>query len=126
MKELNGRMKELFLDYVKEELGGYARVADESARKTEQYATALALDVEQKWAQQFSDVFARLAQEGQGYYPQWYSGRAWDRFNTRGFASSLGSSFAGAIASSSHAPGSSSGFGGGSGGGGGGGGGGGW
>jgi len=87
---------------------------------------ALALDVEQKWAQQFSDVFARLAQEGQGYYPRWYAGRSWDRFNTRGFASSLGSSFSGAIASSSQAPGSSSGFGGGSGGGGGGGGGGGW
>ena len=47
MKELSGRMKELFWDYVKEELKGYARIADESARKTEQYATALALEVEE-------------------------------------------------------------------------------
>ena len=47
MKELSGRMKELFVDYVKEELKGYARVADESARKTEQYATALALETEE-------------------------------------------------------------------------------
>ena len=46
MKGLNGRMKELFSDYVREELRGYARVADESARKTEQYASALALETE--------------------------------------------------------------------------------
>jgi hypothetical protein len=46
MKSLQGRMKELYVDYVREELRGYARVADESARKTEQYATALALEAE--------------------------------------------------------------------------------
>ena len=46
MKSLEGRVKALYIDYVKEELKGYARVADESARKTEQYATALALEAE--------------------------------------------------------------------------------
>jgi len=91
---------------------------------------ALALDVENKWAEQFSDVFERLAQQGAEYHPMWYSGGSWNRFQTGRFANSLGSSFSGAIASSAVAPGSSSGFGGGgggfSGGGGGGGGGGGW
>ncbi|MDP8266809.1 MAG: DUF2207 domain-containing protein [Candidatus Aceula meridiana] len=90
---------------------------------------ALALDVENKWAEQFSDVFERLSQQGTEYHPCWYYGSSWNRINAGGFADSLGSSFSGAIASSAMAPGSSSGFGGGggfSGGGGGGGGGGGW
>ncbi|NTU42196.1 MAG: DUF2207 domain-containing protein, partial [Nitrospirales bacterium] len=84
---------------------------------------ALALDVEQEWAEQFAGIL-----EGAQYQPSWYSGRAWDVHDTSGFGSSLGSSFSSAIASSSTAPGSSSGGGGGgsSGGGGGGGGGGGW
>ena len=46
MEELTGRVKELYVDYVREDLRAYARVADESARKTEQYATALALETE--------------------------------------------------------------------------------
>jgi len=46
MEELAGRVKELHIDYVTEDLRGYARVADESARKTERYATALALEAE--------------------------------------------------------------------------------
>jgi len=46
MKNLQGRAKALYVDYVREELKHYAGVADESARKTEQYATALALDAE--------------------------------------------------------------------------------
>jgi uncharacterized membrane protein YgcG len=87
---------------------------------------ALALDVEQEWAEQFSQVLEKAGAEP--YQPNWYSGNA---FRSRGFggmASSLGSSLAGAISSSSSAPGSSAGSGGGgsSGGGGGGGGGGGW
>jgi uncharacterized membrane protein len=90
---------------------------------------ALALDVEQAWANQFSDVLSRTSADGKEYSPSWYSGTA--AFTAVGagiFASSLGSSFSNAISSSSHAPGSSSGGGGGgsSGGGGGGGGGGGW
>lgn len=89
---------------------------------------ALALGVEQKWAEKFAAVFARLdEQQGASYQPAWYRGH----FNARdigSFTSSVGSSLSTAIASASTAPGSSSGGGGGgsSGGGGGGGGGGGW
>lgn len=89
---------------------------------------ALALDVEKKWAEQFSEVFKRLEQQGSTYCPMWYVGSGWSRFDSRSFASDMSGSFSSAIASSSTAPGSSSGGGGGgfSGGGGGGGGGGGW
>ncbi|RJP84568.1 MAG: DUF2207 domain-containing protein [Desulfobacteraceae bacterium] len=90
---------------------------------------ALALNVEQEWAEQFEDVLAKAGtgQEG-GYSPSWYHGTAWSTLGATGFAASLGSSMSSAISSSSTAPGSSSGGGGGgsSGGGGGGGGGGGW
>jgi uncharacterized membrane protein len=89
---------------------------------------ALALDVENAWSEQFSEVLARAGTETQPYAPAWYSGSSWDSFHTSRFTNSLGSSFASAISSSSSAPGSSSGSGGGgsSGGGGGGGGGSGW
>ena len=91
---------------------------------------ALALDIEQQWAEQFADILSGAA-EGEAktsYAPVWYSGAALSAISYGDFASSLGSSFSGAISSSSTAPGSSSGSGGGgsSGGGGGGGGGGGW
>ena len=88
---------------------------------------ALALGVEQQWSEQFSEVLAQAGERRVAYSPGWYSGTSWSHLGAGGFASSLGSSFSGAIASSSHAPGSSSGGGGGgSSGGGGGGGGGGW
>ena len=98
---------------------------------------AFALDVDQKWAAQFSDVLAQAGRTGSDpdgdYQPDWYSGPAFAAGGLGGFASSLGSSLSGAISSSSSAPGSSSGSSGGggdsggsSGGGGGGGGGGGW
>jgi uncharacterized membrane protein YgcG len=89
---------------------------------------ALALDIEQAWAEQFSDVLSGAGIGGRTYSPVWYSGPNWSTFGAGGLASSLGSSFSDAISSSSTAPGSSSGSGGGgsSGGGGGGGGGGGW
>lgn len=89
---------------------------------------ALALDVEQKWAEQFSEVFARAAESGKAYHPVWYAGGPTGRFSAQNFSVGLGSSLTSAISSSSTAPGSSSGGGGGgsSGGGGGGGGGGGW
>jgi uncharacterized membrane protein YgcG len=89
---------------------------------------ALALGVEQKWAEKFAAVFARLgADGGKRYQPAWYSGN----FNARdlgGFTAGVGKSLTSAISSASTPPGSSSGSGGGgsSGGGGGGGGGGGW
>jgi uncharacterized membrane protein len=87
---------------------------------------ALALDVEQKWSEQFSSVLSKVSAEGTSYSPAWYSGAAWSGFSAGSFASSFNSSFSSAISSSSTAPGSSSGGGGFSGGGGGGGGGGGW
>ncbi len=93
---------------------------------------ALALDVEQQWSEQFSDMLARAARTDAGYTPRWYEGTAWRDTTpshfTSGFGKSLASAAATAVASSSSSPGSSSGGGGGgsSGGGGGGGGGGGW
>jgi uncharacterized membrane protein YgcG len=86
---------------------------------------ALALGVEQKWAERFAEVFRVQAPN---YQPAWYVGGGWNAANIGAFSSSFGSSFSRAISSSSTAPGSNSGGGGGgsSGGGGGGGGGGGW
>jgi uncharacterized membrane protein len=97
---------------------------------------ALALDVEQQWAEQFAGVIDAAGtapgsgRTGSGFRPVWYSGGALDR-GLSGFGSSLGGAFSGAIASASTAPGSRGGSsgssgGGSSGGGGGGGGGGGW
>jgi hypothetical protein len=90
---------------------------------------ALALDVEQAWANKFSAVLAAAGTTpgGSAYTPSFYSGSSWSSFSGAGFASSFGSSLTSAISSSSSAPGSGGGGGsGGSGGGGGGGGGGGW
>jgi len=89
---------------------------------------AMALGVEQAWAEQFTSTFARIqAEQGAAYRPSWYHGN----FNSArlgSFASDVGSGFTSAISSAASPPGSSSGGGGGgsSGGGGGGGGGGGW
>ena len=88
---------------------------------------AIALGVENRWAERFASVLAAAAAQGhQGF--AWYSGSSnpWD--NPRGFTDAVGSSLASSISSASTAPGSASGSGGGgfSGGGGGGGGGGGW
>jgi uncharacterized membrane protein YgcG len=88
---------------------------------------AIALGVENRWAERFQNVLAAAAAQGrQGF--AWYAGShsPWD--DPGGFADSVGSSLASTVSSASTAPGSSSGSGGGgsSGGGGGGGGGGGW
>lgn len=89
---------------------------------------ALALDVEQNWAEQFSDVLARAQVDGDSYHPSWYRGSHWNPNDIGSTAASFSSSLSSAVSSASTAPGSSSGSGGGgsSGGGGGGGGGGGW
>jgi len=91
---------------------------------------ALALDVENEWAEQFTDVLeqASVGDQRGGYQPAWYRGTNWNSVSSGAFATGLGSALGGAVSSSSTAPGSSSGSGGGgfSGGGGGGGGGGGW
>jgi uncharacterized membrane protein YgcG len=90
---------------------------------------ALALGVEQEWAEKFSDVLAAAGREDStsSYHPVWYQGSSLKSFNPSSFATSFGGSLSSAISSSSTSPGSSSGSSGGSsGGGGGGGGGGGW
>jgi uncharacterized membrane protein len=88
---------------------------------------AVALNVQNKWAEQFSQVFSQLHAQGQDYHPGWYAG-ALSGAGIVAFSNSLGTGLNSAITSASVAPGSSSGFsgGGGSGGGGGGGGGGGF
>ncbi|HEX6409405.1 MAG TPA: DUF2207 domain-containing protein [Sphingomicrobium sp.] len=90
---------------------------------------AIALGVENRWAERFAGVLAAAATaEGARQGFAWYSGSnsPWD--NPGRFADTVGSSLSSTVSSASTAPGSSSGSGGGgsSGGGGGGGGGGGW
>jgi hypothetical protein len=93
---------------------------------------ALALGVEQRWAERFADAFV-LANPNGGYAPHWYVGESFNMRNIGGFSSQMSSSLTSAISSSAMAPGTKSGGtsgrsggGGFSGGGGGGGGGGGW
>jgi len=88
---------------------------------------AIALGVENRWADRFAGVLAAAAAQGQQGFG-WYSGSGDPWSNPTSFADSMGSSLSSTISSASTAPGSSSGSGGGgsSGGGGGGGGGGGW
>ncbi len=89
---------------------------------------AMALDVENRWAEQFADVLAAAGHKDGSYRPAWYAGTAWSVAEIGHVASALGSGLTSAVAAASSPPGSSSGGGGGgsSGGGGGGGGGGGW
>jgi uncharacterized membrane protein YgcG len=88
---------------------------------------AIALGVENRWAERFAGVLAAAAAQGQQGFA-WYSGSHSPWSDADGFTRSVGSSLASSVSSASTAPGSSSGSGGGgsSGGGGGGGGGGGW
>ena len=88
---------------------------------------ALALGVDQQWAEKFSSILAAVSASGQEYRPVWYQGQSMRSFSAVGFASTLNNTFSSSIVAAQSAPGSSSGFSGGSsGGGGGGGGGGGW
>jgi uncharacterized membrane protein YgcG len=88
---------------------------------------AIALGVENRWADRFAPILAAAAAQGHTGFV-WYTGSNSPWSDTDGFVSSVGSSLASSVSSASSAPGSSSGSGGGgfSGGGGGGGGGGGW
>ncbi len=89
---------------------------------------ALALEVENDWAAQFTEVLAAAERQGRPYAPRWYQGPDWSPARLTTFAGRLGGSLTQAIAASAAPPGSTSGSGGGgfSGGGGGGGGGRGW
>lgn len=89
---------------------------------------ALALDIDQAWAEKFASVLDSARElGGEHWQPGWYSGR-WDSSNPLGTVNTVSSGLNSAISSSVSPPSSSSGGGGGgfSGGGGGGGGGGGW
>jgi len=89
---------------------------------------ALALGVDQLWAERFSDILSAARQpDGSAYRPVWYNG-SWSNMDLSRATTSLSSSLNTAVSHSVTPPGSSSGGGGGgfSGGGGGGGGGGGW
>jgi uncharacterized membrane protein YgcG len=121
----------LFLGAVDGDRLNRANPPDQTPQTFEKFLPyALALDVEQDWAEKFSGILAIAGQtpgyNSSNYSPAWYSGPGWSSLGAAGFASSMGSSFTSAISSSASAPGSSGGGGGGSGGGGGGGGGGGW
>ncbi|MEM9681865.1 MAG: DUF2207 domain-containing protein [Pseudomonadota bacterium] len=124
----------LYLSVAEQDRMNMLNPPDQTPELFEKYLPyALALDVEQEWAEQFSGVLTAAGtapgetRHGHPYRPAWYSGHALDR-GLSGFGPALGGAFAGAIASASTSPGSRSGSGGGgsSGGGGGGGGGGGW
>jgi len=89
---------------------------------------ALALGVDQQWAERFADVLAAVKDpNGNPYKPSWYHGK-WNSSSLSRTTSKMSRGLSSAISSSVSPPGSSSGSGGGgsSGGGGGGGGGGGW
>ena len=112
----------LFLNATEKDRLNFHNPPDRTPELFEQYLPyALALGVEQKWAEQFSTILEKA-----NYQPQWYMGAGIPFFNSTDFTSSISNSLSNAISSSTTAPGSSSGFGGGGGSGGGGGGGGGW
>lgn len=87
---------------------------------------AIALEVENRWAERFASVLAAAAAAGAAHTATWYSGpgNMWD--DPEGFASTVGSSLDSTVSSAATSPSSSSSGGGSSGGGGGGGGGSGW
>jgi uncharacterized membrane protein YgcG len=89
---------------------------------------AVALGVENEWSEKLATALEAAGQSPPESGPRWYSGPSWSSAGAAGFATALGASLAGAVASAATPPGSSGGSGGGgsSGGGGGGGGGGGW
>jgi len=127
MDELEGFR--MYLEVAEKEDLNFRHPPDKTPQLFERYLPfAVALGVEQAWAEQFAKVFAALeAEQGVSYQPNWYVG-SFSYMGLAGFAENVGSGFTSAISSAATPPGSSSGGGGGgsSGGGGGGGGGGGW
>lgn len=117
----------MFLSFTEQERLKYTATAERTPEEYETYLPyAIALDVEEKWTNQFATLFDKMAQEGRPYTPYWYYGLY---INMNNFGPSFSKSFNNSISSSSSRPGSRSGFSGGggySGGGGGGGGGGSW
>ena len=126
MDEIDGF--KMFLEVAEKDYLQWSAPPERTPELFEKYLPhALALGVDQQWAEKFSSVLAAASEAGQGYRPVWYQGHYYTGFSAASFASNLNSSFSNSIAAAKTAPGSSSGFSGGSsGGGGGGGGGGGW
>ena len=119
----------LFLDVAEKDELNLRNPPQKTPELFERYLPyALALDVENRWAERFAGQFARLEDEGRAYRPSWYRGSRFSPSRMGAFSSAIGNSLGSAIAAAATAPGKSSGSGGGgsSGGGGGGGGGGGW
>ncbi|MGB5289049.1 MAG: DUF2207 domain-containing protein, partial [Ignavibacteriaceae bacterium] len=48
---------------------------------------ALALNVENQWADKFSDVLSRIEKDSTAYRPGWFSGTSWSTLGATGFAS---------------------------------------
>jgi hypothetical protein len=118
-----------YLDIAEKDEMNLRNPPDKTPELFEEYLPfALAMGVEQQWAERFAEVFARLRKpDGSDYSPSWYSG-SWNNFDMSSNTANISDGLGSAISSSVSPPGSSSGSGGGgfSGGGGGGGGGGGW
>lgn len=107
--------------------------ADTTPGAFEEYLPyALALDLEDAWAERFAAALDGTGTERPAYRPAWYAGPPWlNRSDGPSFSNSLGGGLTDAVSASANAPGSAeggggSGGGGSAGGGGGGGGGGGW
>jgi uncharacterized membrane protein YgcG len=131
MDEIEGF--KLYLGVAEEDRLEYLHPPEKTPELFERYLPyAVALDVENRWAERFAGVLAAAAAAGAAT-ATWYSGDSFADRDWGGFASRVGDSLASTVASASTAPGSSggggssgSGGGGSSGGGGGGGGGSGW
>ena len=65
---------------------------------------AFALDVENEWSEQFAEVLAQAAKNGQSYAPAWYEGSSWNSQNFSGFAAGLGSSLSVPLPRRRHRP----------------------
>jgi len=117
----------MFLKATEKERLEFLHPPDQTPELFERYLPyAVALDVENRWADQFSSVFRQLEQTGQGgYTPSYYRG-SMTSFNASSFSRDMGSRLTSSLSSASSSPSSGSSGGGSSGGGGGGGGGGGW
>jgi uncharacterized membrane protein YgcG len=75
---------------------------------------AMALEVEQRWSQQFTSVLASAAAAPggatNGFAPTWYKGGDLHTFSAGSFTDSFADSFSSVVSSASSPPGSSSGF----------------
>jgi len=117
----------MFLRATEQDRLEFLHPPDQTPELFERYLPyAVALNVENRWADQFSSVFRQLEQSGQGgYTPSYYRG-SMTSFSAANFSREMGSRLTSSLSSASSSPSSGSSGGGSSGGGGGGGGGGGW